>query len=124
MNAYLCAKAALSALGLTPCFDTVLHDIADFLATKEERRIDADWKYRETVKEHWAGRGSFEALDLLEYVDNPFLRMAESVRHPDLEFLARHWWSIAQDTCYNYRRSEARAQKGPIRIGGRLSCRR
>ena len=112
VDLYLCVKAALADAGIKYGDIGVLHEIADHLADKERCKVEADWVYRKAVKQRWAGGQGLGERGLWEYVENPFLRMAECAPSPHL---ARRWWSLAALTHDNYRRSEAAARKS-IRV--------
>ena len=109
---YLCVKAALADAGIKYGDIGVLHEIADHLADKERCKVEADWGYRKAVKQRWAGSRQFGERGLQEYVENPFLCMAQCASSPHL---ARRWWSLAALTHENYRRSKEVAQKS-IRV--------
>lgn len=105
---YLCIKAVFADIGIKWGSVGVFHKIADYLAAKERCMIEADWVYRKTVKQSWAGSRGFGERGLLEYLDNPFLRMAECAPS---SHLADRWWSLVALTYDNYRRSESAARK-------------
>lgn len=109
---YLCVKAALADAGIKYGDTGVFHEIVDHLADRERCKVEADWVYRKTVQQRWAGRRRLGERGLWEYVENPFPRMAECAPSPHL---ARRWWSLAALTRDNYLRSEAAARKS-IRV--------
>lgn len=108
VDLYLCMKAAFANIGGWWASAGVFHEIADHLADRERCKVETDWVYRKAVKQRWArGRGLGER-GLFEYLDNPFLRMAECAPSPDL---ADRWWSLVASMYDNYRRSESAARK-------------
>lgn len=109
---YLCVKAAFAEVGIKYAHIGVFREIADYLAHGELRKIEADWVYRKTVRQRWAGRQRFGERGVWEYVKNPFPRLAECAPS---EHLARRWWSRAALTDANYQRSKVAAQKS-IRV--------
>lgn len=86
----------------------VLHDIEDHLADMEHQRIETDWRYRKAFKEHWSNSRGFGERGVREYVNNPFLRLADS---SPSQYLVRRWEGLAAATQDNYRRSRVAAQK-------------
>jgi len=105
---YLCIKAVLADIGIWWASTGVFHEIADYLADKERCMLDADWVYREAIEQSWAGGRGLRRSELLEYLDNPFLRMAKSASG---SHQADRWWSLVASTYDNYRRSESAARK-------------
>lgn len=109
VDAYLCVRAALCMLADCRFLCHSIHYIVDFLAAREEQRIDSSPTQRVALGERWCGQeylenlGPYEELAVIEYLDNPFHRMALL---PRLESGRSRWEQLAKDAYSSYRWSK------------------
>jgi hypothetical protein len=108
VDLYLCVKALLADIGIKYASFGVFHEIVDYLAEKEHRKIGGDWRYRKAIKQCWARGQACGEKSLWEYVNNPLLKVA---RRAPSQHIEDRWWSLAALIHDNYQRSKAVQQK-------------
>ena len=109
VDAYLCVRAALCMLAGSRFLCRTIHNIVDYLSVREEQRLDSSPTLRAALGERWCGQehlrnlGAYDELAVIEYLDNPFHRMALL---PRFESVRARWDQLANDAYYSYRWSK------------------